>query len=87
VCAFPNHLAVADVNLDGKLDVLAPCNGSGKVTILLNTGGTNFSQTSVNTTFAPDGIAVGDINRDGKPDFAVGTTNGTSLRVFLNTSK
>jgi hypothetical protein len=73
-------VAVADVNGDGKLDlVVANCSGTasscvgtkpGDVGVLLGNGNGTF-QTAV--TYAaggntPFGVAVGDVNGDGKPD-------------------
>jgi FG-GAP-like repeat len=64
-------IAIADVNGDGKLDLLV-ADETG-VAVLLGNGDGTF-QTAVNYSsgaFAAYSVAVGDVNGDGKPDLAV----------------
>lgn len=79
---FTSSVAVADVNGDGKPDLLvandcADPNCDGSVDVLLGNGDGTF-QTGVsyltggNDAFS---IAVGDVNGDGKPDLAVATND------------
>jgi hypothetical protein len=83
-------LAVADVNGDGKPDViLATCceaNGDAEATVLLGNGdGTFQPPVSYDTLLRSDSspIAVADVNGDGKPDLvAVGWYN-SSVSVLL----
>jgi hypothetical protein len=76
---FPSAPAVADVNGDGKLDlIVANCGngcqtGAGTVGVLLGNGDATF-QTAV--TYGTGGIGahqviVADVNGDGKPDLVV----------------
>jgi hypothetical protein len=85
-------VALADINGDGKLDLLVAnacssgsCN-NGSVGVLLGNGdGTFQSATAYNSAgLYADAVAVGDINGDGKPDLVVTNecngntcTNGT----------
>jgi hypothetical protein len=65
-------IAVADVNGDGKPDLLV-ANFSGTVGVLLGNGDGTF-QPAVTYNSGGDGarsVAVGDVNRDGKPDIVV----------------
>ncbi len=73
------HIATADFNSDGLLDIVAN-NG----TILLGNGDGTFRQGGnyANNTSAY-AVTVADFNRDGKPDFAAATANG-GVRVWLN---
>jgi hypothetical protein len=71
---FGQLLAVADLNGDGKLDVLfeGEVQGSGTVSVLLGNGDGTLTQgsgLSLNTT--GDRAAIGDFNGDGKLDLAV----------------
>ena len=77
---------VADMNGDGRLDIL--CQASpDKVFIIYNNGGRSFATP---TQLAAGGTALpqaGDINGDGRMDFAVLVDSGysqKSIRVFLN---
>jgi hypothetical protein len=80
---FAGSIAVADVNGDGKPDVVvvngcpgdtAPdCSGSGMVSVLLGNGdGTLQAAVSFGAGPLTRGLAVGDVNRDGNPDLIVG---------------
>jgi hypothetical protein len=85
-------LAVADFNLDGKLD-LAVANfnadfGDGNVTILLGDGSGGFSQAAgspvISSGIRPRSIAVADFNRDGRPDLAVANYDRRQTPRFAN---
>jgi hypothetical protein len=63
----------ADLNADGKLDLVVANRGSNDVSVLLGNGDGTF-QPAVNyasTDFGPISVAVGDFNLDGKLDLAV----------------
>src|SRR5208283_3811834 len=73
-------VAVADVNGDGKPDVVVS-NGNGTVGVLLGNGDGTFQPA---VTFNPGlqsqaGIALADLNGDGKPDLLVANASGVAV--------
>ncbi|HEY3862253.1 MAG TPA: VCBS repeat-containing protein [Verrucomicrobiae bacterium] len=89
----PAGLALADMNGDGKADLIVTTNenlSSGAVLVYANNGNGVFAlRNAINLPFSISGLAVGDFNNDGKPDIAVvGLTNmfeGTAfLAVYTN---
>lgn len=79
-----NALAVADVNADGKLDIIvAACcesNGDNEAAVLLGNGDGTFRSPTFfdlgGTTLSS--IAVADVNGDGKPDIVSANYNNAS---------
>src|SRR5262245_13311244 len=72
---YPVGLRVADLNLDGKPDLVTANFGDYEgttVSVLLGNGdGTFQSQKQFATGLGPYQVAVGDLNGDAKPDLAV----------------
>jgi len=86
-------VALADVNGDGKLDVLVADAGSPRAAVLVNTTTTGAGTMS----FAPEqdansdagwGVAVlaADLNGDGMPEIALVSAGDSSVVAFLNTT-
>ncbi len=73
-----SSVAVADVNGDGKPDLLVA--NENNVAVLLGNGDGTFQTAS---TYSPggDSVAAADVNGDGKPDIAV--VNGNNVAVLL----
>ena len=84
-----NFVIIADVNQDGKKDVLATGN---ELTVFLNTttpGGstpTFAPSVSFTTGTSPMELLVRDFNGDGKPDVANANYGSNSVSVFFNTT-
>ncbi len=86
----PTSISVADLNGDGKVDLVVANKFSGNVSVLLNNtipGNLTpafFSSTEFSTGTQPVSVAVGDLNGDGKPDLAVANRGSSSVSVLLN---
>lgn len=80
----PWDIAVADVNADGKLDVVAASGATDNVSVLLGNGnGTFQASTTYPAADEPTGICVADFNGDAKPDLAVTHYSGNVLSILL----
>src|SRR5262249_33891976 len=81
-----NGVAVADVNGDGREDVVVADITDSKVAVLLGNGdGTLQAPVFYPTGTNPYGVAVGDLNGDGKPDIVTANYTPPNLAsVLLN---
>ena len=77
-------IALADMNGDGKIDVVAAA--SDGVRVMLGDGRGNFNPAPGSPFPTGKGawrLAVGDLNGDGKPDVATSDSEGDSVSVLL----
>src|SRR5437762_9437513 len=73
-------VAMADINGDGKLDLLVANRASDSVSVLLGNGnGTVQSAQDLAVGAAPSAVAVADLNRDGKPDLVVANAGSNAV--------
>ena len=86
-------LAIADMDGDGKPDIVVTNFGSNTVSVFRNTSTSGSITTSsfapkVDFTVgqAPDDVAVSDMDGDGKPDLLVANVSSNTVSVFRNTS-
>ena len=88
VFAGPMSVAVADVNGDGKLDLISASDGrgGGALTILTNNGSNLFGLNAMLHwgSSGPRSVTVADVNGDGKPDLITANTLDDTLTVLTN---
>jgi hypothetical protein len=88
----PDLVAVADVNGDGRIDVVSANGGKGApetLSVLLNHGGGRFPShvdylTHVTAHGATYDLVLGDLNADGTVDIATANGGANTVSVFLN---
>ncbi len=69
--SFPWNITIADLDGDGKPELLNTNLGPNSVSVFRNTSSGSYSLAApvfLATTSSPRGLAIGDINADGKPD-------------------
>jgi len=77
---MPYHkLRAADLNKDGKADIVTTNFEGGNVTVLLADGKGGFNEapgSPFDSNRQPFAVAIGDVNGDGNPDLAIGHYSG-----------
>lgn len=86
----PVHVELADVNADGKLDILVANSQDGTITVLLGDGRGGVSP-APGSPFAagpePNDIAVADFNHDGHLDLAIANHTVPQFTLLLGDGK
>jgi hypothetical protein len=86
--SYPNGIVVADVNGDGRLDILTANYDGNTVGVLLGTEAGTFGAVAPFNTGAnsqPTNLAVGDVNGDGKLDILTANSGSNTVGVLLGT--
>ncbi|MDO7875502.1 FG-GAP-like repeat-containing protein [Hymenobacter sp. ASUV-10] len=82
----PNGVALADLNADGRPDLVTANTGSNTIGTLLNSGTGTFgtvTTTSTGAGSAPAAIALADVNADGRPDAVLALNSSNAVGVLL----
>ncbi len=85
VGASPNFLSTADVNGDGRVDLITANFSASTLTVLTNNG--NGGYTNSGTYFVgPNPVAVmaADVNGDGRPDLIAAVHGNNTLVIYTN---
>jgi len=87
----PRSAAVADIDGDGKLDVIVTNLNTNTVSIFKNTSSGSTialaSRVDFATSTQPSGISVTDLDKDGRPDLVINTINLEGyISVLKNTT-
>jgi autotransporter-associated beta strand protein len=82
-----NSFAVADVNGDGKPDIITANSLGNEVAVFLGNGnGTFLAPSTVAANLTPVALAVADVNGDLSPDVVVANYSLNQVSVLLNNS-
>ncbi len=83
-------LALADIDGDGELDIVAASYDSGKLSVLRGNGDGTFAPAQAYSTGGggggPADMVVVDLNGDGALDVAAANYGYSTIKVFLNTN-
>lgn len=86
----PRKMTLADIDQDGKIDIIASNQSDNSISVLRNTStvATISFAAAVNfvVPITPEGINTADLNSDGKPDIMVACSDANTSAVFRNTS-
>jgi hypothetical protein len=86
----PGHIVVADVNHDGKPDIIVANTDDATISVLLGDGKGQFSP-AAGSPFPcgknPNDIAVVDMNGDGTPDLVIANTQTPYISILLGNGK
>jgi VCBS repeat-containing protein len=82
---WANSVTSADVNGDGKSDMIVADAGDDKVSVLINNGdGTFATRVDYATGSYPGSVTNADVNGDGKPDVITANAYSSTVSALIN---
>ena len=82
----PHSVVIADVNADGKKDLVEVNAGNNTAGVFLGNGNGTFGPIATfGTGLKPKSVVVGDLDGDGKMDLVVANQDDSTLSVLLGT--
>ena len=81
-------MVAADLDRDGRLDLVVASSSSGEVSVLRGVGDGTFRATvGLPVGTAPLAVAVGDVNRDGLVDLIAADSGSGDVALLINRSR
>jgi hypothetical protein len=88
VGGWGNSVAVADLDGDGKPDVLVTTQLPSHLSLFRNTSSVGTislgSRIDLAAGYNPNGLAIGDLNGDGRPDIVFGNSYDNTISIYQN---
>jgi len=81
---YPSHLRAADVDGDGRVDLIVPDDDGDNLSIYYGKGNGTFEEPVVIPAIAASDIEVVDVDGDHKPDIVLGSYLENSVAVILS---
>jgi hypothetical protein len=82
--AAPSAVAVADLNADGRPDLIVANTNDNTVSVILSRSDGSFApKVDYAVGAAPQGVAIGDFNGDHIPDIVVVNSGGNTVSILL----
>jgi len=79
----PRSVLLADLNRDGRPDMIVGNGSSPNIAVLMGNFGTFGTPLARATNYPPYSIAVGDLNQDGIPDVVTGNPSAGDLSILI----
>jgi hypothetical protein len=85
VGGFPESVIAADINGDGKVDLICANSGSNTLSVLTNNGSGGFMlNATLDVGARPSSVVAADVNGDGWLDLISANNDGNTLSVLTN---